>query len=133
MSSDRIPKKSVFGRKFSNFWVRLETGMNVEDSQSGYRLYTIPEINKFHFFINRYDFEIESLVKWIWKGYPVTSVNIKVDYLPEGERISHFRAFMDNFRISILNTILMTITIVYMMPLRIIRLIMKNIMKLIKR
>ncbi len=129
MNDENIPKKSVFGRKFSNFWVKLETNLNIEDSQSGYRLYTVPEINKFHFFTDRYDFEIESLVKWIWKGYPVTSVPIKVNYPPQGERVSHFKGFVDNFRISVLNTVLMTITITYVWPLKFFKFVFRKLGK----
>ncbi|MGC8765103.1 MAG: glycosyltransferase family 2 protein [Brevinematia bacterium] len=129
MSGENTPQRSIFGRKFSNFWVKLETNVDVEDSQCGYRLYTLSEINKFHFFTNRYDFEIESLVRWLWKGLPVVSVPIKVNYPPPEERVSHFRGFLDNFRISILNTFLMTATIFYFMPLR----LLKYLFKILKR
>jgi glycosyltransferase involved in cell wall biosynthesis len=37
MSQDGIPKKSSFGNRFSNFWFWFETGIKLEDTQSGYR------------------------------------------------------------------------------------------------
>jgi glycosyltransferase involved in cell wall biosynthesis len=129
MQNENVPGRSLFGRKFSNFWVKIETNQNIEDTQSGYRLYTVSEINKFHFFTNRYDFEIESLVRWIWKGYPVISVPIKVYYPPAGERVSHFRGFIDNLRISILHTVLVTITIIYVLPLRFLKFIFNCLRK----
>ncbi|MEJ5285298.1 MAG: glycosyltransferase family 2 protein [Brevinematales bacterium] len=127
MNSPNVPEKSKFGRKFSNFWVKLETGKEVEDSQSGYRLYSLKEINKFSFITNRYDFEIESLVKWIWKGYDVLFVPIKVYYPPKEERVSHFKGFLDNFRISLLNTFLVSLAIIYYIPLRILKSIYNKI------
>lgn len=126
MTGENIPSKSIFGRKFSNFWVKLETGLELHDTQSGYRLYTIKPINRYYYFTNRYDFEIESLVRWVWSGYPVKVVTIDVYYPPPEERISHFKAFKDNFRISILNTVLVLFTLAYMLPKRLIKKMMKN-------
>ena len=37
-------------------------------------------------------------------------------YEQEGERVTHFRPFMDFFRISVLNTILCTIAFAYIKP-----------------
>ncbi len=116
MSSENIPQKSKFGRNFSNFWVKLETGKNLMDTQSGFRLYSIAAMNRFLFFTVKYDFELESLVRWLWKGYPVEFVTINVYYPPPEERVSHFKGFKDNFRISLLNTVLVIITFVYIIP-----------------
>jgi glycosyltransferase involved in cell wall biosynthesis len=38
-----IPWTSRFGRKFSNFWVRLSGGPKLSDTQSGMRIYPLPE------------------------------------------------------------------------------------------
>jgi hypothetical protein len=46
MSQDGIPKKSSFGNRFSNFWFWFETGIKLEDTQSGYRLYPLHRIPK---------------------------------------------------------------------------------------
>lgn len=116
MTSANIPRRSLFGRNFSNFWVRLETGRDLPDTQSGYRLYTIAKMNRFHFFTTKYDFELESLVRWIWRGYSVECVNIKVYYPPAEERVSHFKGFKDNFRISLLNTGFVIITVICIVP-----------------
>ena len=34
---ENVPGSSVFGRAFSNFWVKLETGLELRDTQSGFR------------------------------------------------------------------------------------------------
>ena len=41
MEREGIPGKSSFGNKFSNFWFKFDTGVELPDTQSGYRLYPI--------------------------------------------------------------------------------------------
>jgi glycosyltransferase involved in cell wall biosynthesis len=106
MSAVNIPKASKFGKKFTNFWIQVETGVKVSDGQSGFRAYPIAQITKIKTWFNRYEFEVEILTKAIWTGIRVTAIPISVEYHPEGGRVSHFRPFMDNLRTSILNTIL---------------------------
>jgi len=114
MSQDGIPKKSSFGNRFSNFWFWFETGIRLEDTQSGYRLYPLHRIpNKY--FTPKFEFEIEIIVRTAWRHVPVKNVPIKVLYDP-AERVSHFRPFRDFTRISILNTVLVTITLLYIIP-----------------
>lgn len=114
MSQDGIPKKSSFGNRFSNFWFWFETGIKLEDTQSGYRLYPLHQIPK-KYFTPKFEFEIEIIVRTAWRHVPVKNVPIKVLYDP-AERVSHFRPFKDFTRISILNTILVTITLLYIIP-----------------
>jgi uncharacterized protein (DUF2062 family) len=68
------------------------------------------------FFTRKYEFEIEVLVRAAWKGIKVISVPVSVYYAPKEERISHFRPYKDFFRISVLNTILVMITFLYIKP-----------------
>lgn len=114
MSQDGIPKKSSFGNNFSNFWFWFETGIKLQDTQSGYRLYPLNKIPK-KYFTPKFEFEIEIIVRTAWKNIPVKNVPVKVLYDPE-ERVSHFRPFKDFTRISILNTILVIITLAYIKP-----------------
>src|SRR6476620_12271402 len=65
-----IPKKSSFGNKFSNFWFWVETGIRLDDTQSGYRLYPLQHIPK-KFYTRKFEFEIEVIVRTAWKGIPV--------------------------------------------------------------
>ncbi len=114
MTTDDVPKKSSFGNKFSNFWFWFETGIKLEDTQSGYRLYPLQLIPR-KYFTNKFEFEIEVIVRSAWKGIPVKNIPIQVLYDPT-ERVSHFRPFKDFTRISILNTILVLITLLYIKP-----------------
>jgi glycosyltransferase involved in cell wall biosynthesis len=116
MSHASVPGKSSFGHKFSNFWFRVETGIDAPDTQSGFRLYPIALLRDIRFFTRKYEFEIEVLVRAAWKGVHIDSVPIEVYYPPKAERITHFRPFKDFTRISILNTFLVLMTFVYIRP-----------------
>ena len=116
MNQHSVPGGSSFGHKFSNFWFKVETGLHCPDTQSGYRLYPLLLLKDIKFITVKYEFEIEVLVRAAWKGIKVDSVPVSVYYPPKEERISHFRPFKDFTRISILNTILVTITFLYIKP-----------------
>ena len=126
MSQDGVPGKSSFGNKFSNFWFKIETGKSMPDTQSGYRLYPIHKYKKMLYFTRKYEFEIEIIVRSAWKGIEVDSVPIKIYYSPPEERISHFRPFKDFTRISILNSILVFITFVYVKPIMFVKYLFTN-------
>lgn len=115
MTQENVPKKSSFGNKFSNFWFWVETGIWLEDTQSGFRMYPIKAIENLKFITTKFEFEIEVIVKTAWSGIDVKNVPIKVHY-EEFERVSHFRPFQDFTRISILNTWFVFLTFFYIKP-----------------
>jgi glycosyltransferase involved in cell wall biosynthesis len=101
-----VPDSSKFGRKFSNFWVMLETFKKLGDTQSGFRMYPIsilelPLKNK------RFDFEIEILAHHSYACKKIKDVEVKCYYPPQAERISHFDKIDDNIRLTLLHTKLM--------------------------
>jgi glycosyltransferase involved in cell wall biosynthesis len=114
MTQENVPKKSSFGNKFSNFWFWFETGIRLDDTQSGFRLYPLQLIPK-KYYTNKFEFEIEVIVRSAWKGIVVKNIPIQILYDPV-ERVSHFRPFKDFTRISILNTVLVINTLLYMKP-----------------
>ena len=115
MAQDGVPKKSSFGNKFSNFWYWVETGNRLKDTQSGFRLYPLTCLKDLKFYTRKFEFEIEVIVRAAWNGTIVKNVPVKVKY-DESERVSHFRPFKDFTRISILNTLLVLITFLYIVP-----------------
>lgn len=117
MEQEGVPAKSSFGNKFSNFWYKLETGIELPDTQTGYRLYPLEPLKKMNLFTTKFETEIEVIVKMAWKDVEVLPVDVKVLYDPD-ERVSHFRPFKDFTRISILNTYLVTLTLLYYLPRR---------------
>jgi glycosyltransferase involved in cell wall biosynthesis len=98
MTGEHVPWTSSFGRKFSNFWVRISGGPNILDSQSGFRIYPLPEALNLGTKARRFQFEVEILVQAQRKGIPVIEAPVRVNYNPDGKRISHFRPFVDFLR-----------------------------------
>lgn len=125
MEQEGVPGKSSFGNKFSNFWFWAETGIKLKDTQSGFRLYPLNVLKKLTFYTTKFEFEIEVIVKTAWKDVEVKNIPIQVLY-DESERISHFRPFKDFTRISILNTWLVFLTLIYYLPRRFLRTINKK-------
>ncbi len=111
-----MPAKNTFANKFSNFWFWVETGQKLPDTQSGYRLYPVRRYDKTRFFSTKYEFEVEVLVRSAWSGIKIVPVPVKVYYPPEEERVTHFRPLPDFGRISVLNTILVLVTFLYIIP-----------------
>lgn len=106
LNADGMPSKNSFANRFSNFWFRLQTGIRLDDTQSGFRLYDLGKLPWFGWVTNRYESELELLVFSAWNGVTLSQVPIRVYYPPEGERVSHFRPVWDFVRITILNTFL---------------------------
>ncbi len=92
------PWTSQWGKKFSNFWVRMAGTPMLSDTQSGFRAYPIPETLELDTTAMRYQYEIEVLVKAAWKGIPIMEVPVGVAYGDRLPRISHFRPFKDFMR-----------------------------------
>ncbi len=92
---------SRFGRGFSNFWVWVSGGPLVTDSQSGFRLYPLPEVLGIDVRSRRFQFEVEVLVKAHRTGIPVLEAPVQVVYQKGAERISHFHPWRDFLRNSL--------------------------------
>lgn len=117
MEQEGIPGKSSFGNKFSNFWFWFETGLTLPDTQTGFRLYPLAPIQKTRLFTTKFETEIEVIVKLAWKDVKIVPINIRVIY-DKNERVTHFRPFRDFTRISILNTWLVILTLLWYLPRR---------------
>lgn len=114
LQADGMPGKNTFANKFSNFWFKVETLQTLADTQSGYRLYPLERLKGMRFFTPRYEFEVEIIVRAAWRGIRVLNVPIKVLY-PE-DRVTHFRPLHDFTRISVLNTVLVLVALLYYYP-----------------
>lgn len=97
------PWSRRFGRAFSNFWFRVQTGRSVGDSQSGFRAYPVDVLLHLPLREKGFAFEIEVLVRAAWAGVEVRDVDISVVYPPGGMHVSHFHLLWDNMRLSLLN------------------------------
>lgn len=121
LTEENMPRQNTFANRFSNFWFRLQTGIDLPDTQSGYRLYTLASLRGLGLITSRYEAELELLVFAAWAGTQISWVPVKVYYPPAEERVTHFRPVYDFVRISILNTILCVVALVYGYPRRLVR------------
>ncbi len=95
MAGENVPWSSRFGRGFSNFWVWAAGGPLIADSQSGFRLYPLPEALHLGVTARRYQFEVEVLVRARRKGIKTVEAPIQVIYQARGVRVSHFQPWLD--------------------------------------
>ena len=100
------PGISRFGRRFSNFWILVETSWAVADSQCGFRAYPIAPVLALGLDGGRYEMEVEVLTRLLWEGVPVRDLPCRVYYPPKAERVTSFRPFFDNARITWVNILL---------------------------
>ena len=114
IQADGMPAGNTFANRFSNFWFRLQTGINLPDTQTGFRLYPLHHLPCLALLTARYESELELLVFSAWRGVRLVPVGISVSY-PE-DRVTHFRPFWDFFRISLLNSVLCILALVYGYP-----------------
>lgn len=103
-NTPNVPAASRFGRAFSGFWMRVQTGLAVSDMQSGYRVYPLAALRRLTLLESGYAFEVEVLVRAAWAGFAIEEVPVRVLYPEASRRISHFKALRDNARMSLLNT-----------------------------
>lgn len=97
-----MPRSSRFGRELSDFWILVETGAALRDTQCGFRVYPVKPLMKMPFFSRHFNFEIEVLTRAIWGGLRVAKVPVRVWYPPQGDtRVTSFHPIRDNVRISL--------------------------------
>lgn len=120
LKHDNMPQKNTFANKFSNFWFTVQTGLRLPDTQTGFRLYPLRKMGKMQLVTSRYEAELELLVRSAWRNIKIIPVDISVYYPPQEERVSHFRPGKDFLRISLLNTVLCFVAVLYGYPRRLI-------------
>jgi glycosyltransferase involved in cell wall biosynthesis len=101
--AESFPRRSRVGMEIGNFWLRTETGASVEDSQSGFRAYPVGYLSQLKLAGSHFEFEAEVLARAVWAGLELKSVPIGVWYPEPRLRVSSFRPFVDNLRISLMH------------------------------
>jgi glycosyltransferase involved in cell wall biosynthesis len=95
------PSLRVRGRRISNYWANVETlGAGIHDSLFGFRVYPaapLVRIMKSHFWMRRFDFDVEIAVRLSWSGIEAINLPAAVRYFrPEEGGVSHFNYLRDN-------------------------------------
>lgn len=103
-SRPEIPERRRFMNRFSNFWFRFETKIELADTQCGYRAYPLELVGRLRLGCSRYAYEAEILVKAAWAGAEIIPLEVPTIYTEESTRNSRYRPFRDTALISLMNT-----------------------------
>lgn len=103
---DTVPTVRLKGRKISNWWVHVNSlSCAVRDALCGFRVYplgaVLPLLARESVGL-RMDFDLEILVRLLWRGAPIENRPVRVTYPQDG--VSHFDLVRDNVRISWMHT-----------------------------
>ena len=95
------PGLRVKGRKISNWWANLETlWLGIDDSLFGFRVYPIEplvQVMSGQFWMRRFDFDVEAVVRLCWRGVRPVNLPAPVRYYSAAEGgVSHFKYWRDN-------------------------------------
>jgi len=103
---ESVPKLRYYSRYLTSIWVWINTlSFEINDSMCGFRVYPLAEIVTLleqEKCGDRMDFDIEIMVRWVWRGGKVKAIGTRVNYPVDG--VSHFNAFHDNVLISWMHT-----------------------------
>jgi len=89
----------LFGNRFANRWVEIACGCALPDTQSGFRVYPLPETLWLGARAERFAFETEVLIRAARVGMEIRSEPVAVYYPPAAQRFSHYRPWRDTLRI----------------------------------
>ncbi|GMO29712.1 MAG: hypothetical protein Ta2F_05130 [Termitinemataceae bacterium] len=103
---ETVPQIRKKGRVIANTWTKIVTlDYNITDSMCGFRVYPVEPTRAVmrNFFIDkRMGFDIEILVRLVWKNTPTIFYPVSVTYPHDGT--SNFHFVRDNIRISLVFT-----------------------------
>ncbi len=102
-SGRSVPPARRFMNRFSNFWFRFETSVDLGDTQCGYRCYPLEKISRLKISRGGFSYEAEMLVRAAWAGMEIIPVGVPAVYTEESLRASHYRPIADTARFSAMN------------------------------
>jgi glycosyltransferase involved in cell wall biosynthesis len=95
---DEMSGPRRFGNRFSSSAVAFFTGLRLSDSQSGFRLYSLPFLRSTRLRGEGYELEMEAILLASAHKKRIESVPIHL-LVADGRDRSHYRAFRDTTRI----------------------------------
>jgi len=97
-----VPRSRLYGRYVTHVWVWINTlSLQIKDSMCGLRVYPLRaaiSLWRNTTLGRRMDFDVEIIVRLVWRGVQVIGMPTRVTYPADG--ISHFHAWRDNLAIS---------------------------------
>jgi glycosyltransferase involved in cell wall biosynthesis len=106
LRADGAPRANAIGNAISNFFLSLFSWRRLVDTQCGLRRYPILPVLTVAPRDKRFGFESEVILRVAWRRVPIVEVPVRALYPPKGcRRITHYRAWLDSFRIGLRITI----------------------------
>lgn len=103
---DNIPLIRYYCRYLTHFWVWVNTlSFVLQDTMCGFRVYPLAAVTEMlasEKCGDRMEFDIEVMVRWVWRNGPVLNLPTQVHYPVDG--VSHFQGWRDNLLISWMHT-----------------------------
>lgn len=93
------PQQRRTGRRFGNLGIRMTCGRRVRDSQCGLRVYPLDLVRRVRCRAGRYGYENEIITRAVWAGFPLAEQPVHCRYLPQDQRVSHYRTWRDTLRL----------------------------------
>ncbi len=78
------------GRFLTYSCVRLASGLELPDPESGFRLYPVKELLTLAPTLSRFGFAIETVVKFAWSGIPVSTIAVSAGQSSKDEQLRPF-------------------------------------------
>lgn len=100
------PKHRQRSNRISTFWYRVETGVQLGDTQCGFRCYPLALVRRLKIKSGRYAYELEFMVRAAWVGTVIAAIPVKCTYAPGKTCVSHFRTVRDFSHITRMNILL---------------------------
>ena len=97
-NTEGYPAKNRLGRRLSNLFVWMESGVRVSDSQCGFRVYPLDFVRSCRCRSGRYGYETEIITHAGWAGVRIVETTVRCHYFPKDKAVSHFRPWVDSFR-----------------------------------
>lgn len=96
---EKIPPARYYANMVGVFFISWASGQRLEDSQSGFRLYSVRALRSVSLRATQYDAETELLIKVGLRNMRIVSIPIQAIYYKDEECASHYRGFWDTFLI----------------------------------
>lgn len=87
-----------YWNRFGAWCMKKRTGFEINDSQSGFRYYSIRMLRNIELAANGYELEMEVLLKAWRKGFRIGSIAVAAR-VADGRETSHFRPIRDTWNI----------------------------------
>jgi len=90
------PARCVVGRRNASLGVLAQTGLRLNDTQCGLRVYPVELVRAVRCRAGRYAFEAEVITRAAWAGFDIREVPVGCRYFSADERKSHWKPWRDS-------------------------------------